>query len=138
MARPSSSPVPRADALGIVLQCTSWLGGSFTARTNTIPFTMALEAIVSPELPLEGLLRLEQTTTYEIGDTRPVGVRVYELSAAGRGRRTATEPPGDALRSADARRAALHAEAATAWPAPWRSKRRRHQGHLRRATRPAR
>ena len=73
-----------------VYRVTASLRGSFTARTNRIPFTVEMEAIVSPELPLEGLLRLEQITTYEIGDTRPVGVRTYELLAAGRGAR-----PGD-------------------------------------------
>jgi len=67
-----------------VYRVNASLRGSFTARTNKIPFTVELETIVSPELPLEGLLRLEQVTTYEIGDTRPVGVRTFELIAGGR------------------------------------------------------
>lgn len=68
-----------------VYRVSASLRGSFTARTNRIPFTLELEAIVSPALPLEGLLRLEEITTYEIGDTRPVGVRTYALITAGRG-----------------------------------------------------
>jgi hypothetical protein len=67
------------------MRINAQLTGSFSARSNVIPFTIELEACVSPAVAMEGVLRLKQTTTYEIGDNHPVGTETYELVACGRG-----------------------------------------------------
>lgn len=65
------------------------LDGSLTARGHVLPFTLELSAVLSPAVPLEGLLHLRRRTTWGDG-SGAVTTTTYELAAFGRGR----TPPG--------------------------------------------
>ena len=58
--------------------------GSMLSRGNTVPLTIRLEAVLSPEVPLEGLLTLRRETEYGFPSGPVTGAFRYELAAFGR------------------------------------------------------
>ena len=63
--------------------------GHVTMRSQAVPFRLSLDAIVSPEIPLEGVISLEQAATYVIEGEELTLFTVFALQACGRGEETA-------------------------------------------------
>jgi hypothetical protein len=68
--------------------------GRLTARTNVIPIDVAIDAVLSPDVPLEGVVELERRTTWHLDGGSPTNIGRLRLTAAVRAPSPLREPAG--------------------------------------------
>jgi len=60
------------------------LRGAMTSRSNALPLDVRLTAVVSPEVPLEGIVSWDRRTRYELPSGEVESTFRYRLEAFGR------------------------------------------------------